>query len=221
MAPKEQSKISKQGQIFGIGLAAALMLSACAWDAPTRTTAGRAEVYSDDYVLEVPTETLKAAKLQDVSQHYWRYGSSPVLVTVMYDPHSPSNTAMKATQQATRIAETLHAQGIKAIDTDILPVQEAGDVSNTLITYNTVEARPPSECGEPLSMGYTDSEKDQNYALGCSVETYLARQVARPADLLGNDGQDPGEGRRAANMTNGYIGGEPNEPLEGETASDN
>lgn len=216
----QQKKATPQGHILGIGLAAALMLSGCAWDSPTATTTARAEVYTDEYVLEAPTETLKAAKLQDVSQHYWRYGDSPVLVTVMYDPHSQTNTAMKATQQAARITEMLHAQGVRNINSDILPVQETGDVSNTIITYNTVHARPPSGCSDPLSMEYTDSNKLADYVHGCSVETYLARQVARPSDLLGNSGQDPGEGRRAANMTNSYMDSEPNEELDGELASE-
>ena len=72
---------------------------------------------------------------------------------------------------------------------------------------------------EPMSMEHADREKAQDYKLGCSIEIYASKQIARPKDLLGNDDMDNGSGRREANVLDVYQQGKPNEELQGLNAS--
>ena len=52
------------------------------------------------------------------------------------------------------------------------------------------------------------------------IETMIAKQVARPKDLLGQENTDTyTEGRSAANIVEGYRYGAKNEKLDGESAS--
>ena len=48
------------------------------------------------------------------------------------------------------------------------------------------------------------TEKIGDYRFGCSVDTMLAKQIYRPADLQGSAGADDGDGRRASNSVEYY-----------------
>ena len=72
----------------------------------------------------------------------------------------------------------------------------------------------------------TDVQSEPNakpqYRMGCTVETLLARQVARPSDLLGKQGfETNADGRRQERVvsTRGYYGDKPNDALNGESAT--
>ena len=63
---------------------------------------------------------------------------------------------------------------------------------------------------------------DEDYKLGCTIETVFSRQIARPKDLKGRPNTDPtSSGRRASNVVEDYRTGVPNEPMGGESASGN
>ena len=67
----------------------------------------------------------------------------------------------------------------------------------------------------------TEVVVDQEYKLGCTVDTIFARQIARPKDLNGQGGSGtPTEGRSATNIIDAQRSGALNEPLEGQTASE-
>ena len=68
-----------------------------------------------------------------------------------------------------------------------------------------------------------DTKKHHQYDYGCTVEAMVAKQVAHPQDLLGQEDEtttDPG--RRAENVIQGrgYYGFDPFPDLGGESSSE-
>lgn len=153
--------------------------------------------------------------------HYYRQsGDGTVDFTVLYDPKSHHNTAMHASQEASRIATLMREEGISDVNANILPVNELGSEAQVLVSFASYSAHGPKDCGSMPGYKNTDIGFQEDYKLGCTVESVFARQVARPKDLLGND--DAGvttDGRRAANIGEIYRSGAPNQPLEGQSAS--
>lgn len=203
------------------GVAASLMLGACSMDSPSKISpTARAEVYQDSFTIQEDTTAVTANMLAKIGNHYRTNGTGPVHVSVIYDPYSKTSTAMKAADQSKRIAGELRNVGVADIRADTMPIQQSGDVSQTMISFATIMAAAPTECGGTLGRATTEITALEDYQLGCSVETYMAKQIARPKDLLGNDTMDNVDGRRAANVLENYQSGKPNEELQGELATD-
>ena len=222
MLTKNHKNILGRRFILGAGVIAVSLLCACdtiVHDNPTKITSGKTETYKDSFSLQSDTAAIGASQVAEISRHYWAHGENPMQVVVTYDPHSKANTAMKATQEMSRITTALRAKSVKNIEADILPVQDSGDVSKTMISYDTVNARPP-ECGGEMDMDFADQDKGQDYELGCTIETQIARQIARPKDLNGQDTMDNPDGRKTANALEPYESGAPNPVLTGESASE-
>lgn len=182
----------------------------------------RLQVVEDRYVEKVPVSALSESSLSALGEHYNRHGDGPVDLTMVYDPQSRSNTAMHASTELARLTKALRVQGIRNVNGNILPVADAGDEPQAIISFTSYDARPPENC--PVMHGIEDTTVDNNpdYKFGCSVDTVFAKQIARPKDLAGqarNDGDT--DGRRASNIVEGYRTGQPNEPLGGESATGN
>ena len=155
-----------------------------------------------------------------LGRYYRSNGEGTVHVSVLYDPKSKTNTAMQASQEASRIAGLMRDHGIQDLEANILPVNNLGPEANVLMSFTSYSASAPEDCGRLPGYDDTDVSFYEDYKLGCTVETVFARQIARPKDLMGND--DAGEttdGRRASNIGEIYRSGAPNQPLEGESAS--
>jgi len=155
-----------------------------------------------------------------IADHYNHYGDGPVEVTVLYDPVSKKNTAMNAANAADRIASFLRTKGVRHVHADALPINGQGDLSETMISYDTVTAHAPAGCTTSGGLDGKQTAADENYIYGCNIETMISRQIANPRDLAGRDGLDAGSGRRQANVVEGYKTGAPNDSLEGESASE-
>ena len=203
-------------------LIGAQSISACSelysetWVSPNRL-----QVEEKKFTQEIPVGDLDASALAGLADHYDRHGEGPLELTVTYDPKSSSNTAMKASHEASRIVQTLRQNGLHNVHPGILPVHGQGDDSRAMISYISYDALAPKDC--PLMEGIENSadlRADRSYKLGCSVDTLFARQIARPKDLNGQGIDSTSEGRRSSNIVDFYRSGQPNEPLEGETASE-
>jgi len=202
------------------------MASGCSQDQegnipPTLT---RVEVHKDQQSELYTSHDLTQARLEQIAVDYRENGDGgPLNVMVQYDPSSPQNTAMNATNHATLIAKGLRKAGVAEVQTEIMPILDVGHHSKTLISYNRYSAHAPEEC-ETLMPGLdttTDWKANKKYTYGCSVESQIAKQIAKPSDLLGRDGfETPADGRRAGNIIELHRTGTPNEPLEGESATE-
>ena len=200
---------------------ALLSLTACSIDSPSWVNQERVEVHQDVYTETFDTDLLDDAMLHALAVNHYRSGMGPMKVAVSYDPKSKTNTAAKAKDNAARIEAALRTNGVKDVRVTTTPAP-MGSKSTTLISFDSVVAKPPEKCG--LMPGYANTptelpdsgNKPMGYSMGCTVETLMAKQVSRPADLIGRPGfETRADGRRQAVVTRdrGYYGNKPNAPL--------
>ena len=197
-----------------------LSLSACALDTPSQMERSAMKVVKEKHRMAHATEAVDKGVLEDVRDHYLELGNGPVHVTVTYDPRVRSNSAMTASNNAGKIAAMMTRMGATNIQTEILPVKDAGPVSETIFSYGIYAANAPEDCELMQGIEGRQTEIDNEYKFGCSHDIFLARQIARPKDLLGNTATERASGRRHANWVVGYEDGVPNEPLDAISTTD-
>lgn len=188
----------------------------------------RAEVHQSLFAKRFKADEIDNDAIGELAKHYRRHGEGALNVLVTYKPEKNANKAYEASKKGSNIVKRIRAHGIETVNLDVARVEkeEKLDAFETLIHYKQLHAKGPSDC-KPMSVltnakpAY-NREDVRNYKLGCTIETMLARQVIRPGDLLGKSpiSRTLHSGRRAGNIINRYEKGEPNEPLEGATASD-
>lgn len=189
---------------------------------PTHINQNRLQVQEEEFFEDIAISDLDDGYIMALSKHYSRHGDGGVDLTVTYDPRSKASTAMHASNEIARISEGLRKNGVAHVETNIMPVKGQGSEARALISYNSYSALAPQDCNLMPGLRDLNVDNDKDYNLGCSVETVFARQIARPKDLQGRAQNDPtSDGRRASNVVELYRTGAFNEPLEGETASDN
>ena len=203
-----------------------LAIGACAPHEFTKSHANTAPIQVNQRTAERVLDTKKADRttLAPVSRRYGKTGKGPVRLHVSYDPASDNNTAVRASREGARLASILRDQGVETVTVDIVPIANSGQNSRTYIRFTALDAKGPPDCDMLPGLGNTPTnaqDVSESYKFGCSIDTLMARQVDRPGDLLGRAppaGQGA-SGRRAGNIINRYEQGEPNEELDGETAS--
>lgn len=204
-----------------LSFTAVALLSGCSLYQEGTLTESRVQVKEEHFAEEIPVSEFNGNVIAGMSQHYRKHGDGPVHLTVSYDPHSSSNTAMNASNSMARMVKDFKANGVHDVAADILPVQGQGDDGMVIVSYTSYTAAAPDDC--TVMPGFEDTKVDQNeeYRIGCTLETMYARQVARPRDLMGR-GSDGAisDGRRASNMGEMYRGGLGNKALDGESASE-
>ncbi len=204
--------------------------SACTLDEPTWVNPGRLEVHEEGYMDSFNTDALDNPTLRAIGVNYYRYGNGPMDVAVSYDPSSRTNNKANAAQQASRIEKELRRQGVNDLRITTVEKTSSGELSSTTVKFPALTAKPPQDCG--LMPGYTNAQTGlpedaegthKGYAIGCTVETLMAKQVARPGDLLGRPGfETNADGMRQERVIwkRGYYNDRSNPPLDGESASD-
>lgn len=194
----------KLTQVLAAGILAVsgASLTGCSLDTPTAFTQKKVEVIEDTRVLE-ETAILDEDALRVIADQYMSSGHGPIDITVTYNPASKTNTARKASEQAARVAQILKRNSVTDVETEILPVHN--DQSLTVISYTYYTAQAPSGCGFLENISDEDLQDYKDYRIGCSTETYLAQQIARPKDLVGeNEIEEDLDGRKQANVLGAY-----------------
>ncbi len=195
----------------------AFLLTSCLYR-ETALTPNRIELVHTKADTEYLTAQMDETTIRGIADRYEHHGSGPVEVTVSYDPQSSVNTAMHASNEAARLAKAFALHKVAA-DVSTLPVNLQGDVSHTYVYYESVDARPPPDCGTLFDGVRNTGDTPENYGFGCTIESAVSRQVARPADLAGRTAMDPGDARRQDVIVDTYRSGTPNTTLP--TASSN
>lgn len=212
--------MTRSKAILFISLAVSF-LGACEMYAPPSVNERRVEVHEQKVTQQIPVASLDDDSIAGIAHSYGQSGMGVMEVTVTYDPTSHNNTAMRAGDEAVRIARILREEGVTNVATNVLPVREQGSDALAIISYTSYQASAPSGCGELPGMTNPAIDHDPDYKLGCTVETVFAKQVADPSDLLGNAKASAyTDGRVLANQVESYRTGAPNEPLEGQSASE-
>lgn len=200
-----------------IAILAAISLQACSKSLYTEgtITQNRIQVQEHHHSEHMKLGEVSDSYLESLARHYDKYGDGPLRFSLLYN--TKTGSAMKASARAAEISTQLRQNGVPLVQGDILPVQ--GECS-VMISYEYYTAHGPKDC--TMMAGYADRDigGQRDYSLGCTVETLIAQQVARPKDLLGQESRDPiTDGRTAANIVNASRTGALNKPLRGQTAS--
>lgn len=197
-----------------------LSAAACTLDHPTYYKKGQMEVHEKRYSGEYKARSLSDDQIAYLASEYYKAGSGDLAVTISYDPQSRTNTARQAAETAADIATEFARNGVKTVKTDILPVVNSGE-SMAYVSFNYLEAHAPENCGRMDAIDDNAHENFRDYELGCTTDTFLAQQVANPADLLGRAVSQDSIGQRDTNVVAGHKAGAPRQPLEGESTTDN
>ncbi len=213
-------------------LASVSMISACNLNEPTWVNTQRVEVLEEGFTDTYSTSDLNDGMLRAIGVNYYRYGNGPMDIAVSYDPQSKTNNEAQAKSEAKRIQDELTRNGVRNIRVTTTAAEKTGEASSTLISFPALTARAPDSCG--MMPGYSSTHTDlpdtasgeapsNRYHLGCTVESLMAKQVARPGDLLGRPGfETNADARRqeAVVWQRGYYANKSFDPLQGEIASD-
>lgn len=177
------------------------LLVACSpQSTPSMMNTSRVELQHQIAVQQIPVQDVSDVTLALIADDYARYGSGPLDLAILYDPQAASYTAMKARNQLRDIEKNMRGRGVASIRTRTMPMDDARP--SLVVSYETYQARAPSDCHTMPGIDSYETTRDiAQYRFGCSTESLLARQIARPADLMGRGGDaQPADGRRNANI---------------------
>lgn len=179
-------------------------LPACARQStPSMMNTSRIQVMPETQMIQLPVAEIRDGHLYKIADDYARFGASSVQMSLAYDPNSKTYGAMQAFNDLSKYKTSLTKMGVRNISAET--VKSEGSSPTLLLSYDSVSAAAPAGCRN--MPGFDDGLTTAHigdYKFGCSTETMLAKQIYRPADLLGNDASDPGDGRRAANSVEFY-----------------
>ncbi len=188
---------------------------------PPTVNNSRIQVKEEAFIQDIAVSDINDEFIGSLARHYSKHGGSPMDILVTYDPRSYRNTAMMATNIAADMASSLRDYGVTNVKAGVMPIKSQGDEARVLISYDAYTAHAPEGCDYAMpGMGGASIEDDKKYKIGCGIDTLLARQVAKPADLLGRGAQESkSDGRPVTNVVDLYRKGEQNKPLEGESST--
>ena len=214
---KNKALILSAGAVFSV-----LLLPGCEKlvHEPTYVSQSKLQVQEKEFFEDMHVSKMDAGYIAALSQHYSSEGDGGVDLSVTYDPKSSQNTAMVASGELARISDEFRKNGV-VVNGTIIPVRGHGDALRAIVSYDTYTVERPDDCTD--MPGYSDRnvDADEDYKLGCTRDSLIAKQVARPKDLMGRaDTNETSDGRRAANIVEGYRTGAPNKALDGENASE-
>ncbi len=209
---------------ISVAVVAVSALSGCGIDmySPSTMTENQVQVSEEIITRDVLISDVDDKFIANLARHYTKHGGGDLEMVVTYDPKSRVNTAMTASNNAADIIGSLHGYGISDVSIGILPVRAQGSMSHFVVSYNSFNASAPKGCDVAMpGMNGELKGADLDYKLGCATKTILARQVAKPAHLLGRGATGASsEGRSAVNIVDGYRSGAQNEALGGQSATD-
>jgi type IV pilus biogenesis protein CpaD/CtpE len=204
-----------QNKIFSLSVATALMLGACSpFTSPTSMNLNSAQLSREMVVEQIPMTAVTENKLNELADEYASNATGPLDLTLSYDPRSQSYTAMSALNDLKDIKAALHSKGVESINTQTLAVTNAKPL--LMVNYDTITAHGPANCTD--LPGLNDNETGrfiEGYKFGCSTETLIAKQIARPADLEGNDDLGQRSARREVTVVEPNAAGVRNQRLQG------
>jgi len=187
----------------------------------TKLSQNKMKLQQEEIFEDIIVDKMDAGYIAALSRHYSSQGDGgDVDLTVIYDPQSSTNTAMHASSHAARISEDFRKNGVH-VNSSILPVKGQGNVARAVVSYDSFALAAPDDCEMMPGMHDRNIDTPVGYQLGCTRDSIFAKQIARPKDLMGGgETQDTSDGRRAANIVDGYRTGVQNEPLDGESSSE-
>ena len=205
-----------------VGILAAVVLAACNMTSPSYINTAEIDMRQEQIHEVIPFVQVDDETITLVADHYTRHGVGPMDVTLTYPAGGNAGVAGTEVRQ---VASLLRAHGVDDLNLATLPIGAGGKTGEVLLSYTSVSAHPPKGCsampGDDRAL--ISQNKDgqyPDYRFGCGVDSYIAQQVARPKDLLGDKQMGEASGDRAAARMKGYRTGEDFKDLKGTTASE-
>ncbi len=190
------------------------LIMACTQTTPSMMNTSSVALSRETVVEQVALDNINDGLLSTLASHYASTGSGPLELTMTYDPTSRSFTAMGAVNELKEISQALRYKGVKNVITQTLAVPDGRP--SLMVSYDTVLAHAPPDCVAMPGLANNLTGRDLGqYKFGCGVESMLAQQIARPADLEGNDGLGKRGAKREVGVLSDYASGVPREPLDG------
>lgn len=189
----------KKTAAFVLLMTAAMSFAGCARQStPSMMNTTQPQLMPETTMAQIPVENVTPGYLYQLSDNYRRYGTETMQLTLAYDPNSKKYTAMKAFEDLADIKAKLKKLGVHSVVGET--VKSEGVTPTLMVSFDSVTAGAPAGCRNMPGFddGLTTTEIGQ-YKFGCSIDTMTAKQIYRPADLAGNAGSEPIDGRRAAN----------------------
>ncbi len=189
-------------------------LNACTQNTPSMMNTSPVQVSQTTLMEQIPLNNLNDQIIEALAHHYNQNGVSDLDLTMTYNPTSSSFTAMNAVHELGHIKAALQKKNITNVMTQTLAVSNGSP--SLIISYDVMQAAAPHDCTSMPGLERDDTTRFLgDYKFGCSIETMLSKQIARPSDLQGNAGLGQRDGRRDAVILDPYSGGQPREALEG------
>lgn len=152
------------------------------------------EIETTRFVEKLSTKDVNYNYLMNLSDDYDRHGDSPIYAVIAYDPDLP-NAKLSAFNRSSMLKGQMAKLGMKNAVIQTLPV--IGTSGEMVIGYDRITAQGPQGCGDaPGLTAETGAYGD--YGLGCTVKDMMAKQIAYPADLMGQDTMAAMDADRAA-----------------------
>lgn len=202
-------------KIVSLSLSFGLLLGACApLHTPSSMNSAPAQLTREMIVEQIPMHAVTENKLNVLANEYQKDAMGPLDLTLTYDPRSESYTAMSAVNDLKDIKNALHKKGVKEIKTQTLAVTNAKPL--LMVSYDTISAQGPANCAQMPGLNNNETGRFiDDYKFGCSTETLLAKQIARPSDLAGNDEMSERSARRESIVVEPNSAGVKNERIQG------
>ncbi len=188
-----------------------VMLAGCNMTTPSQLRTGQIQLQEDVATHTYPVHDVSAGQLRSIARDYELRGHGPATVTVSY-LGTDAQARKDAQRDMRKVLATLQSEGMTSTKVDYVAVSDARLAGQAVFSYPALSARPPDHCKRmPGYQGAESLEDMQDYQVSCESKDMLSRMIARPADLMGNDGNGAGSSRRAGAVVETYQAGKPNE----------
>jgi pilus biogenesis lipoprotein CpaD len=182
----------------------AIALTGCGKQStPSMVNTTRPQLAPETMIQQVLVEDLNAAYIDHMSENYKRFGTSVIDLSLGYDETSKTYTAMNAFNDLSKVKAQLAKRGVKNVKAEAVKINK-GEKPVLWINYDAVTAQAPEGCTTMPGLDNNTTRDIGAYKFGCSIDSMLAKQIYRPADLEGNGYMDPASGRKAQSSLEHY-----------------
>ena len=195
-------------------LCAAALLGACGnRDVPYMLESSRMNeapitLEHERVVIKKPVSTLQDSDIEQAASQYTRKGEGPLYIVVSESAQGGKTNAPASAITPSALAAKFASLGVPATAIIASSVPQEQGPAVVLIAFDALGAKAPEDCQRMPGMDSpnTATRETFDYKLGCGVKDMVARQVAKPSDLMGVAGLGgENDGQRAANVVDANI----------------
>ncbi len=193
-----------------------LMASACDPVIPSRVNTAEMRVRRQVITKTIDAQQLDENSVAVLSESILQNGNPEVSLTMPY-MHGRYATAVK---MGAAYRRAFAARGVTHFSVAPVIVDDLRDTRDAVLSYHGLVALPSASCTQmPGHEGATNLKDAETYQYGCATQIELGREIANPADLLGQAPRTQFNSRRNGAIIDNYMKGTPNKPLQGYQAS--